>query len=51
MFCPLYFPPFLSTAHEVGAGDIVIAMSGRVFPDDILETDSRIVSILHTHIP
>ena len=51
---------FLSPAHEVGAGDIVITMSGRAavrlrvhvsFPDDISKTVSRIVFILHTHTP
>ena len=50
---------FLSPAHEVVAGDIVITMSGRayvrlcvciLFPDDISETVSWIVFILHTHI-
>ena len=50
---------FLSPAHEVGEGDIVITMSGRAavrpcvrvsFPDDISETVSRIAFILHTHI-
>ena len=51
-----FYPP----PREVGAGDIVIAMSGRAavrpcvrvsFPDDISETGSRIDFILHTHIP
>ena len=51
---------FLSPAHEVGAGDFVITMSGRaavwpcvrvLFPDDISETVSRIAFILHTDIP
>ena len=43
----------------MGAGDIVITMSGRMavrlcvlvlFPDDISETVSWIALILHTHI-
>ena len=51
---------FLSPAHEVGAGDIVITMSGRAavwpcvrvsFPDDISESVSQIAFILHTDIP
>ena len=54
------FTPFLSPAQEIGAGDIVITMSGRAavwlcgrvaFPNDISETVSRIAFILHTHIP
>ena len=52
--------PFLSPAHEVGAGDVVILSSPclalrlcvRVlFPDAISETGSRIAFIFHTHIP
>ena len=47
----------LSPAHEVGAGDIVITISGvqlcgRVlFLDDISATVSWIAFILDTHIP
>ena len=56
LFTPLVWP-ILSPAHEVGAEDIVITMSGErlcvrvLFPDNTLETVSRIVFILHTHIP
>ena len=53
------FNAFPLPFHEVGAGDIVITMSGRAamglcvhvsYRDDISESVSRIISILHTHI-
>ena len=53
-----FLASFLSPVHEIGAGDIVITMSGRepvpchvTFLSDISGTVSRIAFILHTDIP
>ena len=55
----LYYYLNFIPAHEIGAGDIVITMSGRTpvhlyvrvsLPESILETVSRVVFILHTHV-